>query len=178
MAQNDTSPSPIPQLHQSLPRNLREVMPAAWGGRILPSLRRYRAGSRRTGRGAGSEWCGCRSTSGRYLPGAMDEQPCVQGPEIALRVLPPNGLWRPRARQRPSMSRHDLRAPQSSGWSKAVSGHKPRSRGEAWVSLHAVYRLRDRSLAMPLTSAALLFDIAGRAGGRVRSPCVWLFWGN
>jgi hypothetical protein len=50
------------------------------------------------------------------------------------------------------------------------SGRKPRSRGEAPVSLHAVYRLRDRSLAMPQTDAALLFDIAGRAGGRVRSP--------
>jgi hypothetical protein len=49
-------------------------------------------------------------------------------------------------------------------------GRKPRSRGEAPVSLHAVYRLRDRSLAMPHTIAALLFDIAGRAGGGFRSP--------
>ena len=109
--------------------------------------------------------------SGPVLPGTMGEPILHPGSGEALRVLPPEGLGDVGPTRQDPAPRRSPRAPQSSGWSKAGPGRKSRSRGEAPVSLHADYRLRERSLAMPHLDAALLFDIAGRAGGGFRSPC-------
>ena len=114
---------------------------------------------------------GVSTPSGPVLPGTMGEPILHPGSGEALRVLPPEGLGGA-GPAKPGGPRRSPRAPQSRGWSKAGPGRKSRSRGEAPVSFHADYRLRERSLAMPHADAALLFDIAGRAGGRVRSPSI------
>ena len=118
---------------------------------------------------AGSEWCGCRSTSGRGCRSHHGRASLRPGAGIARGALPRRGLGGG-GPAGPDASTDDPGAAFKRLVHGRSPGHKPRSRGEASVSQHAVYRLRDRSLAMPLSAAALLFDIAGRAGGGFRSP--------
>ena len=112
---------------------------------------------------------GVSTPSGPVLPGTMGEPILHPGSGEAPRVLPPEGLGGA-GPAKPGGPRRSPRAPQSRGWSKAGPGRKSRSRGEAPVSLHAGLPGSGSGASPCRISAALLFDIAGRAGGGFRSP--------
>ena len=167
----DTHLSPIAEAHQSLVRNGGKVIPAAWGGRILRSLRRYRAGSRRTGRGRriGVLWVSIHSRP--VLPGAMDELNPASGVRRSPQGdCPPTGLEAGGTTGAPG-SRHGLSAPQSSGWTKAVSDINP----------DRVARLRSHNTpttgfgneASPCRSPGGKDHPHNRATGRFRSSARW-----
>ena len=146
---NDTRSFAIAQPHQSLPRNIGRLISGACSGRILtriPSRLRGRdersAGGDRCGVGVDPHQAGAAGSHGRDIlrPGSGDR----------LEGIVPRGAWRRWARQAPISFDVGLRAPWSSGWSKAVSDINPDRVARLWSSQHADYRLRDRSLAMPL----------------------------
>ena len=89
------------------------------------------------------------------LPGTMDEfNPASRVRRSPRGDCPPRGLEAAGTTGAPRVSTRSARA--AVKWLvDGGIGPKPRSRGEARVSQHAVYRLRDRSLATPQYRAAL-----------------------
>ena len=120
---SSTPPVACTRSGQSYPRSL--------GRAYTPSHPLAIARSRRTVCGGRSVWCGCRPASGRSCREPWTSEPCVQGPEIAPRVLPPEGLGG-RGQVKPDASTGSPRA--AVKWLvEGRTGHKPRSCGEALV---------------------------------------------
>ncbi len=114
---------------------------------------------------------GVSTPSGPVLPGTMGEPILHPGSGEASRVLPPEGLGDVGPTRQDPAPRRSPRAPQSRGWSKAVSVVNPGR--VARLRSHFTPTTGSGSGASPCRRpAALLFDIAGRAGGRVRSPSI------
>jgi hypothetical protein len=114
----------------------------------------------RSGVGVDPHQAGTAGSHGRATlrPGSGDRPRSFAAPRA----------WKRRAGKAQSLDAVSARRCQV-GWPKAVQVINPDRVARLRSHSHAVYRLRDRSLAMPLTRVALLFDIAGRAGGGFRS---------
>ena len=128
---NGTRSSAIAQPHQSLAPDLGKVIPAPSGGRILQPIPSRLRG--RDERSAGGGRCGAGVDPHQVDPAGNHGRvkPCVQGPEIAPRVLPPEGLGG-RGQVKPDASTGSPRA--AVKWLvEGRTGHKPRSCGEALV---------------------------------------------
>jgi hypothetical protein len=132
IAPNDTRSSPFSQPGQCLQAKIVKLIHGPSSTRILASLRRHRAGSRRTGRGAGSEWVRRRLHSGRCCREPWTSNPASRARRSPEEPCRSEGL-EAMGRQSPK-PRRGLRAPLSSWLAEGRTGHKPRSRGEASVS--------------------------------------------
>ena len=96
------------------------------------------------------------------LPGAMDEIPCVQGPEIARGALPLRRLGGG-GQAKPEASTRSPRAVVKLAGRRQDPDINPGRVARLRSHFHADYRLRDRSLAMPLAQAANV-DTPGAPG--------------